>query len=308
MYIETTCNNNHIFEYLTILNEYAFNLTDRIDEITKIMEQVRYFYVEDKTKHRDKIKLLLKQCSEKIKTIFNMKKVSIKIIRDKLPNAFTILYPSENYENVKVLNNKPNIEIKVNIVLTSKLIEILRPEEVTAVILHEIGHHFYYKEKFYSYYMYISAALTRLLAIGTVLVGTATIITITSVILFNILLLGSAIYSRKGEYLADKFVTEVSPKYGEYLTIALEKITSYVPKSNRRSRNDKKFASKMLRYVIEILKLLKNIATYPLRSHPSPEKRICNVLETIFSEYPEYKLALKDELKRYLETCNIKID
>lgn len=84
-----------------------------------------------------------------IKEAFGFKAVSLKIEPDNFPNAFTSLIPCQSGKNVIDYSSghpKFKKEAEISCVITIKTPAIFNPEvtdaEVTAILLHEIGHNF----------------------------------------------------------------------------------------------------------------------------------------------------------------------
>jgi Zn-dependent protease with chaperone function len=201
---------------------------------------------------------------------FNFNVVSVKVVDDKYPNAWTVVSAHEPDE----IKTPRDIPINFFIVYTSKIIQILEPEELVAVTLHEIGHTYY----------------TRFMRLAMIMKSIPTIIFVIPLVLFapSISFVGGALtfaidsiaslFERKNELKADSFAVECG--FGRELAhalVKLEKEAKRVYEQELRKRNI------IARFFIRLIRLAKKPYNLIFGTHPSTGKRIENIKDLMLS-------------------------
>ena len=243
------------------------------------------------TEEKNQISKILNKIARLIEDIFRINVKEITIQSSQIPNAFV--------RDIKfVLPISPHA---CEIYYLDKIIKLLTPKEITAVLLHEIGHTYYWFFVFLSFSTYagglIATFITALTLSTTLLIGSS--IAALGVLLSYSL---SSRFNILAEYYADKFTTILG--YGKYLISALEKVTNYsldyflyssYIRINMPSKKDiEKYKEKLKNEEKSLLRTLINLF---IASHPSRKDRYCKILRYM------YQQALKMKSKKQSQTA-----
>ena len=191
---------------------------------------------------------------------FNFNVVSVKVVDDKYPNAWTVVSIYEPDE----IKTPRDIPINFFIAYTSKIIQILEPEELVAVTLHEIGHSYYTK-------FIRQASILRSISFAVLIpfIGGILLLAVSSI---------SSLLERKSELKADSFAVECG--FGRELAhalVKLEKEAKRVYEQELRKRNI------IARFFIRLIRLAKKPYNLIFGTHPSTGKRIENIKDLMLS-------------------------
>jgi len=270
-----------------------------LPEIDKIHGEIKQI-LQNKTptiltdNERKHISKLLERLKQIITDTFNIEIVNIVIIESKSPNAMVaydkFLIPFSNQAIIAYID---------------KLFHILAPKELTAVLLHEIGHTYYWFPAFLRALMQFSSVAVFLLV---------PILQLGTVALYIISWLLSLKFSRLAEEYADRFITELG--YHKYLISAFDKLQKYAPELIKKSyitahtdnSEDEETNQKEKNALIEFLKTI-------FSTHPRTEDRICNIVRYTYEiareKYKNNPKALKEiksQLKKILKKHNLDND
>jgi Zn-dependent protease with chaperone function len=240
------------------------------------------------------ISKLLEELRQIITDTFKIEVVNIIIVESKAPNAMVaydkFLIPFSN---------------QALIVYIDKLFHILSPKELTAVLLHEIGHTYYWFPVFLRTLLHYSNIATLIVApflhLGL------------SIALFVISWLLSLKFSRIAEEYADRFVAELG--YHKYLISAFDKFQKYAPELLRKAyitahtdesdNNEESKQKEEKNALIEFFKII-------LSTHPRFEDRICNIVHYTYEiarekygNNPKVLKKIKEQLKEILKKHNL---
>jgi len=241
--------------------------------LISICKQLKQAAIKD---NKQQIKQYLNKLSDLIAKEFYIKeKVKIYYIKGKThefnqyPNAAVIFIPIKNKPIVEVDNdNNIKFNVKIGIIINKKLLELLTPEEIAAVLSHEIGHIYYNKPVRQSTLLRFLTYISTAIGINPLVLLYHFPVTVALLIISFPLLISSSILSRKAEYLADSFATKIG--LGKELISALNKIEQYY---NQKYKNKPNIIKRL------IIKLLS--------THPEHNKRICAIYKDILNQYPK---------------------
>ena len=311
--------NKELQKELNNIKQYLPKIDKIHAEIKKILNNRRISNLSDSEKlklHNQLIKL--KNTLNKAFTKLNGRIEEIYIIDSFQPNAFTY---SEKFEAITgiFISDKDN---RIYIYYFDQIINILEPKELTAVLLHEIGHTYYW---LWSYLSQTISSIFFLASFGTL---TAGLILFSNSLIFisTLLALASLLrypYYHIAEYYADKFTTDLG--YGEYQTSALIKLEKYyehihsvIYTSTTSKGTDIKTILKNKNLPPEknksLLSILLNFLTTLFSSRPNTKDRICKIYQHIYEliknddkvkNNPELLNKIKEQIIKKLKSYNI---
>lgn len=200
---------------------------------------------------------------KKLQAIFNIDiRLQADYIGTEVNNVVCIPIFKKNQSFTKKLS-LDNID-SINIILGYNIISMNTPSELTAIILHEIGH---ISNSLEGFQLWINQTLLRLDPISSLL----TLIPIIGGIFFLLRLGGFKLTSRIKEYKADTYA--VKHGYGDELMSALNKINKINIKHNKETTIFKKIVS--------------SIENFLTSMHPKEEFRIQQIYNNIIDEYAD---------------------
>ena len=291
----------HIFEAVSVRSKYLQNIDTLFAEL--------------KTDYK-KRKSICKKISREIENFLNNKvpvtfEVSTKY---PVPNAFTLPVMKKKFafdfasriqkvpKSIKtagdtILDNPKYIK-SIYIAITKKAIDISTPQELTAVLLHEIGHAFQHVSQLSRY---ATSFLVKLIfniqnvsTIRTMVLIPSIISKLLPLLLTTCLISYSISFlNRKEEHDADYFAVKYG--YGDDLLSFLDKI-SPVKKSFEESKF-KKWVKKVFRFIIDAV-----LPTWA-KEHPEQDERAQHILSAMKKDfYDDYKDILnKNQLLLYVD-------
>jgi len=276
---------------------YRFNeIRKAIPEIDKIHKNIKDI-LNNKTisqlsvREQKLIQKELQRLKDIITETFKINVADIRIVESTTPNAMVI--------NVKFII--PFLD-NAHIIYLDKLIHMLNSKELTAVLLHEIGHTYYWFPIFL-------ANLTIFSSWGNII--SAIIFHIGMPFYFIIAWLLALKFTRVAEEYADRFVVEVG--YHKYLISALHKLKTRAPELIRRQyistlpsednqQEDKKDKNSILEFIKGIFS-----------THPNVNERICYIVQYTYDiarekykDNPKALTEIKKQLEKILEKYNLK--
>lgn len=205
------------------------------------------------------------------------------IFSSKIPSQKDTVITKENGK-VKISSSEG---VYIPIFVLGKLEQITSRQELMAILLHEVGHHFegIYRKLFLPIMMIQVLIINPLLTLaGSLAVhpGFASLAPFTMLIISLFYLYTSARTLQKLEYHADSFATQCG--YGNELKSALTKLTKYL-RSGAKSRN----------VLVNLLRMLLTPIMRIFKSHPETEDRVKAINEEMQMITP----------KQITQICNI---
>jgi len=253
----------------------------------------------EKLKLNPKDKNVISEIENLIRKFSRINKVKFGVVNDTSGYVIPLYKPLFPRFIVKKLNDK-STQTKVRVEESSEyinsvyiyfgrsMISLLTSKELTAVILHEIGHSFYNTSK-------LSFIIPRLFK--RVLAGISMKLLLfpgTSIIIFSLLILMTplSIYEHIAEYNADSFAVKYG--YGDEIISALNKIEGLNPEKNNNHNKVVKLLKKFFKYLYSLT----------LGSHPLTENRVCDIYKKMVDDYSElYPKISKQVRTLYKQLC-----
>jgi len=239
----------------------------KIDDVTLLLDNTKNAGIYPIYKYDHAIKF-----SKIVQSLIDRREYNKPISPQKLMSLETVQEPATAIVRVYIYMGKP-------------FINMLTPEELVAVFLHEIGHVFAITTRI------PFEALSFLKGLFQSLVFTKTVLYVTAIVthfyfLYTLIALGLiygiTFHMRLGESIADKYAARYG--YGDELVKVLEKCGK--PKKTKNT-----FFGKVKSFMIALASVARLIVD-PYE-HPSDRKRIRDLEKKIFNEYrqlyPEYK-------------------
>jgi hypothetical protein len=162
------------------------------------------------------------------------------------------------------------------------LINKCSPRQLTAILLHEIGHIYAHSGNYAHYVWWLSRKLRILnsaLLYRFVLPGTFFLVVILSLVSRSL-----TFFEHYGEYHADEYAAKYG--YGDELAKVLHNFHLEITRMEERNKKDSFFS--------KIYDMVYNI--FITHEHPDRKDRICNLLNKIMTEYKERYPRNKDVL------------
>ena len=276
---------------------YRFNeIRKAIPEIDKIHKNIKDILgnrtiSQLSSREQKLIQKELQKLKDIITDTFKINVADIRIVESTAPNAMVV--------NVKFII--PFLD-NAYIVYLDKIIHMLNSKELTAVLLHEIGHTYYWLPIFL-------ANITMISKWGNIL--TLIIFHMGIPFYFIIAWLLALKFTRIAEEYADKFVVELG--YHKYLISALYKLETQAPELIKRQyistippennqQEDKKDRNSILEFIKGIFS-----------THPKIHERICYIVQYTYDiarekykDNPKALTEIKKQLNKILEKYNLK--
>jgi hypothetical protein len=278
--------NNLFLENLTLNNnlipifEISPNAPKYLNNLDNLFHNIKLNY------STNYIKKTIPKIQKELSLITGIK--NIKLINLKKQET-VFIYPEYNFDKL-TKNNKGLMDESFNhveriiLAINFDLLfvkALLTPQEMTAIILHELGHLIQHRSKF-SMYIFNKLRQIKLL--------------INKVAYFPTLYFIMYIYSRplsffehKQEYNCDKFAIKYG--YGDELASAFVKFN---PALFRNDKSRSRWAK-----IKELFKTIFNISP-----HPSDERRICQLMNGMKTEYMKDYPELNQHLEHKIQLLN----
>lgn len=298
--MDASCFTNEFFESIYSIDDITLNHIIYESGLNKnILPKIDIGFT--KLKNDPYNRTIQRQLKDDIKKFTGIKKVYISIKKD-YENAAVIPFysayiptPYSAVENIKgiikgdlpVLTKKEKASEYINkiyIILGDELIDFCSNRELTAIVLHELGHVYGHTSNLPSMIQNLLTVI-RSSTLFKSIVLLPFIMTVKLALLINIIALivtrTLTFFEHAGEYQSDKFVASYG--YGQDLITVLNKF-----------KNAKYKYIKQQSIMSKIFTILKDIL-FPA-THPKDESRICKLMDTIKKEYKSMYPKLKPEL------------
>lgn len=193
--------------------------------------------------------------------------------------------------NNKILHDIQNIE-SFNIYIGQEILDGYDPKELTAIILHELGHVYMFTSEFINILETIFGFVRRFSYIYTALQYFIYHNPPFWILLFGVFLLNKTfgIINEDEEYKSDSFSTKFG--YGDDLYKALVKIHKY---GHGTANLKDSLPKKIIQFVLSFIFVT---------THPSNENRVCAILQDMYTKYIHDYPFTKDEITKMSKNIN----
>lgn len=290
-------------DILSIFSEVSssFNFDDCIFEVvhnrSPLLKEIELCFMNlQQDIHNKK---LLNDLISKVKKWTKIKKIVIKIVKNDWDTYVIPIYNSESLSKeikLQIETQKP-VQYKLNsntisetekfidgmyIFIGQKMLEMCHYREMTAILLHEIGHTFAHTASFPTLLERILKPLSQTASIGIVMTPLITSPVGIAILLASITMTRTVSFlEHKGEYDADNFAAKYG--YGKEMVTVLDKF-----RTMNKDHIKKNFLMKMIEY-------LKNFF-FP-STHPSDSNRICKLVNSMKTDYVKHYPTIDNDLK-----------
>lgn len=269
---------------MLILNEALSTRPKLLKEVELLIDLLKKDY---------KNKSIILDIENKLQKFSQVNKIKF-IIKPGLNNAYviteynntferilkTIIYPTNNDTNIssKIKTSDDIIQYidTIYIIFGTKLLKECTNKEVVAIILHEFGHVFGHT----SYIFKLAAIINNILRKIILQLKQFAIFPFLGLIVFAIIILTKSLsfLEHINEYNADEFAIKYG--YGDEMAAIIIKW---------KNQEEKKFKiNEFLKWLIKL--------TIPGSTHPSNEKRICNLKNKLLNDYTKQYAPINNEL------------